>query len=65
MISRQKIKLWGDGEVKTYDIPGVVGFYTERYWTSNKAHAILEFYLRNWQWITGTIIAIVLGVMAL
>lgn len=65
MNLRQKIKSWWDGEIKSYDTPGVVGFYTERHWTSNNAHAILDFYLRNWQWIIGTIIAIILGVMAL
>ena len=61
----QKIKHWWDGEFKTWEGENVFGFYTERHWTSEKAHKLWEFYLRNWQWIIGTIIAIILGLMAL
>lgn len=65
MRLREKIKRWWDGETKPYNIPGVIGIYTERHWTSEKAHSVVDFYFRNWQWIIGIIITIVLGVMAL
>lgn len=61
----EKIRRWWDGETKPYDTPGVIGLYTERHWTSQAAHTGWDFYRKNWQWIIGTIVAIILGVMAL
>lgn len=48
-----KIKNWYDGEVKTYNDPHIIGFYIERHWTSDAAHAIVDFYLVNWKWLWG------------
>lgn len=33
-----------------------------RHWTSNSAHAIVKFYIRHWQWLIGSLLAIVLAV---
>jgi hypothetical protein len=60
----QRISDWWNGETKTYDVPGVFGVYTERHWTSDAAHALADFYLRHWQWLWGTAIAIALGILA-
>ena len=54
----ERISSWWHGEFKTYDVPGVVGFFTERHWTSNAAHAVWDFYLKHWQWVWGTVIAL-------
>lgn len=49
---------WWQGDTKLYDSPYILGFYTERHWTSDVAHALWEFYLRHWQWIWSAIIAL-------
>lgn len=61
---RNNIRKWWDGETKAYDIPGVIGWHTERHWTSDAVHVVWGFYLRHWKWLWGTAIAISLGVMA-
>ena len=40
----------------------ISGSEAERHWTANIAHAIVNFYVRNWQWLLGSLIAIVLAV---
>ena len=56
---------WWHGEVKTYDSPNLIGIYTERHWTSNLAHTLVDFYLKHWQWVWGTALAIVAILIAL
>lgn len=59
MSFKEKISKWWHGEGKTYDHPNIFGFYIERHWTSDWAHALVNFYLRHWQWIWGSVIATV------
>ena len=47
----KKIKEWYDGEIKTYDDPNIFGVYTERHWSSNFAHILMDFYFSHWKWI--------------
>ena len=49
----KRIKDWYDGEIKTYDEPKIIGIYTDRHWTSDIAHSIVEFYLAHWKWLWG------------
>lgn len=51
---------WYQGtiEVLPPDV-GVVGFTHEIHWTARIARALVGFWLRHWQWIIGTGIAIV------
>jgi hypothetical protein len=38
----------------------------ERHWTARVARVLVKFYLKNWQWLIGTIIAVVsLGIAVL
>lgn len=32
--------------------------YTEYHWTARAAHALVQFYLKNWQWVRTMIVAI-------
>ena len=57
-ILLKQISKWWDGETKAYDMPYVIGIYTERHWTSHWAHVAFDFYLRHWQWLWGSAIAI-------
>jgi hypothetical protein len=56
---RERISHWWHGEFKVWDDPGVIGYHTERHWTSDLAHKIVDFYLAHWQWVWGTLIAVV------
>jgi len=49
----KKIKDWYDGEVQMYDDPQIIGFYVDRHWTSDIAHAVVDFYLAHWKWLWG------------
>lgn len=60
---RQKIKAWYEGEY----IPGQrdphasfweMGYY-RRHWTARFASWLLSFWLREWKWIIGTVLAII------
>lgn len=44
---------WWEGEMKTYDDPQIIGFYIERHWSSEAAHALVAFYLAHWKWLWG------------
>lgn len=54
----KKIKDWYYGEVKTYNDPQIFGIYTERHWTSDIAHKVIDFYLAHWKWIWGFVVTI-------
>ena len=58
MDFKERISKWWHGETKPYDDPLIIGIYTERHWTSDWAHVLADFYLRHWQWIWGSVIAI-------
>lgn len=62
-----KIKNWyeGEGKFQTFEndpdsnifIAPII--YTDFHWTAKIARILVKFYLRNWQWLWGTVIAIV------
>ena len=65
----KKIRNWYEGEI----IPDAndpnssvvfIGWHTERHWTAKIARAVVEFYLREWKWIFGTLIAVASLAMA-
>ena len=60
MNLRERIKKWWDGETTVWaPEANAFGLFTERHWTSDKAHAVWDFYKAHWQWIIGTILAII------
>ena len=64
----KKIIEWWDGEMKTYDHPQIIGVYTDRHWTSNLAHTLVDFYLTHWKWLWGfaaTLLGIYLAYLGL
>lgn len=64
MFSR--IKRWYNGESKMQEFDNAPDssivimpyFYTEYHWSAKIARAIVGFYLRHWQWVWSTIIAV-------
>jgi len=40
----------------------ITGGTAERHWTANIVRGIVDFYIRNWQWLFGSLIIIVLAV---
>lgn len=58
MTFKERVSKWWHGEGKTYDDPMIIGFYIERHWTSDLAHALVDFYLRHWQWVWGFAVAV-------
>jgi hypothetical protein len=60
---RSKVSDWYQGTFKAYENdPGsalvFIGGRYERHWTSRAAHVAVEFYLREWKWVWGTLIAL-------
>ncbi len=53
-----RISSWYEGKLEVWDSPNIIGFDMKRHWTAVAARALVGFYLRNWQWIWGTIIAV-------
>lgn len=62
---RQRLSKWWHGELKVWDTPGVFGFHTERHWTSTAARNVASFYMRHWQWVWSTLIALVALVVSI
>lgn len=64
MFSR--IKRWYEGEPKVQEIENdprssivfMPLIYTEYHWSAKVARAIVSFYLRHWQWLWSTAIAL-------
>jgi hypothetical protein len=59
----KQIILWYEGEITVYDDScatnvSVIGFNVRRHWTALVARVLVELYLRNWQWLIGTAIAV-------
>ncbi len=53
----KRLQNWWRGE--EYYIEDVLpGIRYRRHWTSNLAHISVSFYLKNWQWCLGFIVAI-------
>ena len=42
------------------DIIFVMGHY-ERHWTSSLAHVVMDFYMREWEWVWSVVLALVTG----
>jgi len=65
MLSR--IKRWYSGESKSHEFENdpdsslviIPMPYTEYHWSAKIARAIVGFYLRHWQWVITTVIAII------
>jgi len=60
----ERIANWYKGKFVAYHSePGsslvFMGGSYERHWTARAARAVAEFYLREWKWIIGTVIAVV------
>ena len=36
----------------------IIGGHFEYHWTARIARAVVSFYLKNWQWVWGTVIAL-------
>lgn len=59
-----KIKAWYAGKYvppknnPNSDLVFINGHY-ERHWTASLARVIIEFYLREWRWFWGILVAIV------
>ncbi|WP_124706218.1 hypothetical protein [Sulfuriferula multivorans] len=66
IIVFSRIKRWYDGESKLHvfenDPASLIAImplpYTKYHWSAKIARAIVGFYLRHWQWVWSTIIAI-------
>ena len=70
---KQTILRWYEGPPipQDPDFICVLGRY-RRHWSSRLAHAVVEFYLKEWKWLLpflvllfGTMVAAVLGIMNL
>ena len=55
----KRVSDWWHGEFKVRNDPNVISLQTERHWTSEIAHTIANFYLTHWQWVWGTVLAVV------
>jgi hypothetical protein len=60
---RAKIRKWYDGEIKPHENPPgsnlqVIAWWLERHWTSELAHKLVDFWLADWKWIIGTVLAL-------
>jgi hypothetical protein len=53
-----RISSWYEGELKVWDSPNTIGFNMERHWTAEVARTLVEFYLKHWQWLWGTVIGV-------
>jgi hypothetical protein len=64
------IKQWYQGEeynISTPDLPIFPGIRYKRHWSSRLAHALVEFYLKEWKWLWPiflTLITIFIGLYA-
>lgn len=59
----KKIKSWYEGKFTPYENDPhsrvfVLGWSYERHWTARAARVLVEFYLREWKWLFGTVIAL-------
>jgi hypothetical protein len=62
----KRIRAWYDGTHKTIEhnndpssgVWFMPTFVTEYHWTARVAHALVDFYLRHWQWLWTTVIAV-------
>ena len=61
-----RVRNWYHGTPKTLEFDNDPGsgvvfmpyFYTEYHWTARVARSLVSFYLRHWQWLWTTILAI-------
>lgn len=65
MSLRATIRHWYDGEYVSDRDAGVTIIYCKRHWSSRFAHTLVEFYLKEWKWIWGTLIVVGLAIVKL
>ena len=54
----EKLQSWWEGE--EYRIEGVFpGIRYKRHWTATMVRVCFNFYVKNWQWCLGFVIAII------
>ena len=65
MLNRalRAVRSWYDGRPTPYDNPPgssvvLLGVSYQRHWSALVARALVAFWLRHWQWIMGTMIAV-------
>ena len=49
---------WWEGDYEAHEYP-IIGYYSRRHWTSKFAHTLVDFYLKHWQWLWATMIAVI------
>ena len=55
---RERISKWYYGRWEPFELPVIGGAY-QPHWTARIAQAVANFWLKHWQWIIGTCIALV------
>lgn len=63
----RRIKRWYEGETKLHEFENDPNssvlimplVYVEHHWSAKIARAVVGFYLRHWQWLWSTMIAVV------
>lgn len=61
----KRIKKWYNGETKSTGFEegnGYVVFpiwFTEYHWTAKALRSSVSFYLKHWQWVWGTVLAVI------
>ncbi|OCJ38021.1 hypothetical protein A6U91_07475 [Agrobacterium tumefaciens] len=60
-MALETVRRWYRGAyVPPDEHPGIFMLgYHKRHWTAELLHTIVEFYLKHWQWVIATVIAIV------
>jgi len=59
----QFIKRWYQGEeysISNHHLPIFPGIRYKRHWSSRFAHILIKFYLKEWKWLLGFIIALLI-----
>ena len=62
---RAKLRRWYEGELEPTGNDHVVIMHFERHWSSRIAHTLVDFYLKEWKWIWGTLIVVGLAIAKL
>lgn len=63
-IPRNAIERWYDGKLVPVEREPnprshIRMLHYKRHWSATTARVLVKFYLRNWQWVIGTTIAVV------
>ena len=71
-----KIKRWYNGNPAAINMPshregnvvfigGPISAGIKYHWTAKIARVVVNFYFKNWQWLWGIFVAVILGIWAL